>query len=65
MSLILFSTMVRKIIKALVSKKVTSEFSKVVEELGKIRITTVEFDEFAKLYFIICSPYPEYQAEVW
>ena len=39
-------------------KKLTSEFSKVVEELGKIRITDVEFDEFAKLYFMICCPYP-------
>jgi len=51
--------------KVLVSKKVIPEFTEVVDELGKIRITTVEFDEFAKLYFIICSPYPEYRAEVW
>jgi len=64
-SLIMFSTMVKKIMKVLVSKKVMPEFTEVVDELGKIRITTVEFDEFAKLYFIICSPYPEYRAEVW
>jgi len=46
--------------KAFVSEKVISEFSEVVEKLGKIRITTVEFDELLKLYFMICSPYPEY-----
>jgi len=45
--------MMKKIMKALVSKKVTSEFSEVVEKLRKIKFTAVEFDEFLKLYFMI------------
>jgi len=30
-----------------------------------MRITDKELDEFVKLYFIICSAYPEYLSEVW
>jgi len=36
-----------------------------VVQLRKMQITDLEFDEFAKLYFKTCSPYPEYLAEVW
>jgi len=57
--------MLKKIIKILESKEVVAEFSEVVVQLRKMQITDLEFDEFAKLYFKICSPYPEYLAEVW
>jgi len=57
--------MMKKLIRALVSKEVTTEFSKELDKLGKMRITDMEFDEFVKLYFITCSSYPEYLAEVW
>jgi len=52
-------------IKILESKEVAAEFSEVVVQLRKMQITDLEFDEFAKLYFKTCSPYPEYLAEVW
>jgi len=36
-----------------------------VKKLRKLKITDMEFDEFARLYFKMCSPYPEYLVEVW
>jgi len=36
-----------------------------VEKLRKMNITDMEFDELTKLYFKVCSPYPQYLAEVW
>jgi len=54
----------KKIIKFLVNKEVTPELSEDVEKLRKNEITHREFDEFTKLYFKKCSPYPDYLAEV-
>jgi len=51
--------------RALVSKEATTELSNELDKLIKMRITDKEFDEFVKLYFIICSAYPEYLSEVW
>jgi len=60
-----FAEMMEKIIKFLVSKGATTKLSEDVESLRKMKITDVEFDEFTKLYFKMCSPYPEFLAEVW
>jgi len=63
--LTMFAKMMKKLRRALVSKEVTTEFSNELDKLSKMRITDTEFDEFVKLYFIICSAYPEYLSEVW
>jgi len=65
LSLTSFAELMKKIPKVLSSKKVESEFSKEVEKLRKMEITDVEFDEFTKLYFKMCSPDPKYLSEVW
>merc|ERR1719193_827641 len=64
MPLTLFAKTMKKLRSALVSKEVITEFSKELDTVGKMRITDMEFDEFVKLYFIMCSSYPEYLAEV-
>jgi len=65
----LFAEMMKKMIKVLVGKEVTTKlsdkFSEDVKKLRILKITDREFDEFTKLYFKMCSPYPEYLAEVW
>jgi len=61
----LFAKMMKKMIKVLVGEEVPPKFSEDVEKLRKLKITDMEFDEFTKLYFKMCSPYPEYLAEVW
>jgi len=65
----LFAEMMKKMIKVLVGKEVTTKLSdKFSQDVKKLRILTItdrEFDEFTKLYFKMCSPYPEYLAEVW
>jgi len=65
MSHTLFAEKIKEMITVLVGKVVITEFSEDVEKLRKMKITEVEFDEFTKLYFKMCSPYPEYLAEVW
>jgi len=55
----------KEIINVLVGKVLITELSEDVEKLRKMKITEMEFDEFTKLYFKMCSPYPEYLAEVW
>jgi len=65
MSQSLFSERMKKNLKFLVSKEVKSELSEDMEKPRKMKITSMEFDEFTKLYFKMCSPYPEYLAEVW
>jgi len=69
MSQTLFAEMMKKMIEVLVGKEVTTKlsdkFSEDVKELRKLKITDMEFDEFTKLYFKMCSPYPVYLAEVW
>jgi len=64
MSLTSFAQLMKQFVIVLASKKVATEFSEQVEKLRKIEITDREFDEFAKLYFKICSPDPEHLAEV-
>merc|ERR1712060_360673 len=65
----LFAEMMKKMIKVLVDKEVSTKLlgkvSEEVKKLRKLKITDMEFDEFTKLYFKMCSPYPEYLAEVW
>jgi len=63
--LTMFAKMMNKVRRGLVSKEVTTEFSNELDRLSKMRITETEFDEFVKLYFMICSAYPEYLSEVW
>jgi len=69
MSQTLFAEMMNKMFKVLVGKEVTKKlsdkYSEDVKKLRKLKITDMEFDEFTKLYFRMCSPYPEYLAEVW
>jgi len=65
LSLTSFAKLMKKIPKVLASRKVTTEFSEDEEKLRKMVITDLEFDEFAKLYFKICSRHPEYLADVW
>jgi len=61
----LFAESMKKMSKVLLSREVTSELSKHAEKLRNMNITEKEFDEFTKLYFKMCSPYPGYLAEVW
>jgi len=61
----LFAEMMKKLSKVLAGKELTSEFSEDVKILRRMKITDLEFSEFVKLYFKMCSPYPEYLAEVW
>jgi len=65
----LFAEMMKKMIEVLDGKEVTTKlsdkFSEDAKKLRKLTITDMEFDEFTKLYFKMCSPYPEYLAEVW
>jgi len=71
MSQTLFSEMMKKMISVLdgeeeeVTTKLSEKFSEEVKKLRKLKITDMEFDEFARLYFKMCSPYPEYLVEVW
>jgi len=65
MSQTLFAEKIKEMINVLVGKVVITELSEDVEKLRKMKITEMEFDEFTKLYFKMCSPYPEYLAEVW
>jgi hypothetical protein len=60
-----FAKLMKKIVKALVSKKVATEFSEEVEKLKKMEFTDLEFEEFAKLYFKICSSDSDYLANAW
>jgi len=65
MSQTLFAEMMKKIIKVLVSKEVTTELSEDKEKLKKMIIIDMEFNEFTKLYLKMCSPNSDYLAEVW
>jgi len=57
MSLTLFAEVFKAMINISESKEVVTEFSEVAVQHRKMKITDLEFEEFAKLYFKICSPY--------
>jgi len=57
--------MSQQIMEVISCKKPEAEYSELLHQHRKMKITSEEFDEFVLLFFKMCAPNPQYLSNVW